>query len=239
MNRFVLNTYRVIDNWLSIMSLRLHNKDVCISKGCKVRKSSLSAHVTLGKNVNVQGGNIGFASYLGENVSLPFTKIGKYCSIASNVKLAAGMHPSEFVSTHPATYTDQYRFHYGNHIEYPPYAYTDETGKYYCDSGNDVWIATGVLLVCGKNSLHIGDGAILRSGGVITRDVPPYAIVQGVPARIIGYRFSEQIISKLMKIRWWDQSEEWIKKHIKYFSDPEKLIEECEKEGQISIVQED
>ena len=88
--------------------------------------------------------------------------------------------------------------------------------------GNDVWIGANVCILPG---ISIGDGAVLAAGAVITKDVPPYAIVGGVPAKVIKYRFSEDIIKKLLKIKWWNWEEEKVKKNKDLFYDPVKFVE--------------
>ncbi|MBR6646045.1 MAG: CatB-related O-acetyltransferase, partial [Clostridia bacterium] len=82
--------------------------------------------------------------------------------------------------------------------------------------GNDVWIGHSALILEG---VKIGDGAIVGAGAVVTKDVPPYSIVVGVPAKVIKYRFSENEIAKLSELKWWDQSVEWIKENVDKFCD--------------------
>ena len=78
--------------------------------------------------------------------------------------------------------------------------------------GNDVWIGQGVTILK-KNGISIGDGAVLGSGAVVTKDIPPYAIAVGVPARVIKYRFRPEVIEELLNIKWWDWPMEIIKKY--------------------------
>ena len=80
--------------------------------------------------------------------------------------------------------------------------------------GNDVWVGSHVMILGG---VTIGDGAVIGTGAVVTKDVPPYAIVGGVPARLIRYRFSQEVIQKLLEICWWDQSDDFIKNHLQLF----------------------
>lgn len=92
--------------------------------------------------------------------------------------------------------------------------------------GSDVWIGRGVFLKCSslKNPLTIGDGAVIASDSVVVKNVPPYAIVGGNPARLIKYRFSEDIIAALLRIRWWDWDIDKIYDEFKYFNRVEEFV---------------
>ena len=85
-----------------------------------------------------------------------------------------------------------------------------------------MWLGYGTKILEG---VTVGDGAVVAAGAVVTKDVPPYAIVGGVPAKVIKYRFSEEDIEYLLKLRWWDKAEEWIKVHAEYFENIELLKE--------------
>ena len=84
-----------------------------------------------------------------------------------------------------------------------------------------MWIGDNVLI---KGGCRVGDGAIVGMGAVVTKDVPPYAIVGGVPAKVIRYRFTEEQIKKLLKIRWWDKDEDWIRSHAEDMDEIEKIL---------------
>lgn len=86
--------------------------------------------------------------------------------------------------------------------------------------GNDVWIGERAILIGG---IHIADGAVVLAGAVVTKDVPPYAIVGGVPAKIIRYRYDEEIINFLLNIQWWNNSEDWFKEHWRLLTDIDRL----------------
>ena len=88
--------------------------------------------------------------------------------------------------------------------------------------GNDVWVAFGATILSG---VKIGDGAVVAAGSVVTKDIPPYAIVGGVPAKVIKYRFDDEIIKSLQDIKWWDWDQETIKKRVGDFTEPEVFIQ--------------
>ena len=165
---------------------------------------------------------MGYASYAGEgfSVSNKETTVGKYCSIARNVWLGPSQHPIDFLSTHPFLYLDM---PYGPNL--PPECRCKYDGeKPPCHIGNDVWIGINSVIMDG---VTVGDGAIVASGSIVTKDVPPYAIVGGVPAKVIRYRFSPEIIEALLELRWWDLPIEKIK-HLP-FNDVPHCVEELRK----------
>lgn len=132
------------------------------------------------------------------------TSIGSFCSIGAGCVLGHGNHPLEFLSSSPYLYFDELQYKSKDmqtHSEY----WSLEPIKI----GNDVWIGTGAFI---KNGIVVGDGSIIGARSVVTKDVPPYAIVAGCPAKIIRYRFDKKIIEKLLKIQWWNLSDEQIKR---------------------------
>ena len=124
---------------------------------------------------------MGDFSYVGGNVHIQYATIGKYCSIAEDVRIGLGIHPLDLKSTHPAFYSPQSHWRRwvepqvpSNLIEYKPIVI-----------GDDVWIGTGAMVMDG---VSIADHAVVAAGAVVTKDVPAYAIVGGVPAKILKYR---------------------------------------------------
>lgn len=165
---------------------------------------------------------LGKYTYIGSNSKFTSTEIGRYCSISSDVKLIAGRHPSsDYVSTHPAFYSKNYHYAYAQ-TDFNEYECADEDTKTLLKIGNDVWVGAGA---CFLDGITVGDGAIVAAGAVVTKDVPPYAVVGGVPAKIIRYRFSEEEIKFLKELKWWDRDEAWIKKYSPYFNDVKRLQE--------------
>lgn len=142
-------------------------------------------------------------SYVSSNTSINNTVIGKFCSIGSNVLIGLGVHPtSEFVSTHPIFYS--IRKQAG--ITFANKSFFLETKEVII--GNDVWIGANAIILDG---VIIHDGAIISAGAVVVKDVPPYAIVGGVPAKIIKFRFEEEEINKLALFKWWNKDRDWLK----------------------------
>lgn len=157
---------------------------------------------------------MGFGSYVGNNCNIVSTQIGKYSCIGPYVRTTSGVHPTDYVSMHPAFYS--LRGQAG--FTYVKKQLFDERmdREYHTIIGNDVWIGDSALLMEG---VHIGNGAVVAAGAIVTKDVPPYAIVAGVPAKVIKYRFDENIRTELNRVEWWNKDEEWIKKHTEDFVD--------------------
>ena len=168
-------------------------------------------------------GAIGYGSYLGENCSINGS-IGKYCSIGHNVVTLIGNHPTHiFVSTSPCFYSTkkQNGLSYVDHEKYDENRYADVDNQYGIIIGNDVWVGYGATLIGG---ITIGDGAIIGSRAFVNKSVPPYAIVAGIPGKIIGYRFDDETIKYLQELEWWNKPIEWIKSNADYFENVELLM---------------
>lgn len=178
----------------------------------------------LGSKVKVRSSKIGYGSYIATNSIIVKTIIGRYTSIGPNVNIILGQHPtSTFVSTHPAFYSKNTKnLSYVTSQLYNEFRYADKNSTYSAVIGNDVWIGENAKIMEG---ITIGDGAIVAAGSIITKNVPNYAIVGGVPAKIIRYRFSKENIKFMNELKWWDRSEEWIIKNINLFNDIDVMYE--------------
>ncbi len=174
----------------------------------------------------VKKSHIGRGTYIMNQCWFQNAYVGRYCSIASEVKMVARRgHPTkDYVATSPA-------FHLGKamidtYVEedaYEPYDKIQKSGqKWDVVIGNDVWIGTRVMLL---GAITIGDGAIIGAGSVVTKDIPPYAVVAGNPARVLHYRFPQEIINKLLEIKWWNRDEKWIREHAVMFRDINQLLQ--------------
>jgi len=141
----------------------------------------------------------------------PGIKIGNYCSFAPNVGMYTRNHPLQFVSTHALFYNSAMGV-----VE------KDEVSHGVLDIGHDVWIGRNVVIL--PSCRKIGNGAVVGANAVVTQDIPPYAIVAGVPARIIKYRFTPDTIAKLEEIKWWFWEYDDIVKHKELFKDPASFV---------------
>ena len=185
---------------------------------CKIESADLRS-VKLGKEVVIHNEvkliqvQIGDCSYVSKDSSLINVSIGKYCSIGPRALIGLAPHPTKlFVSTYPGFYDDQNT----GCIR----TFTDK--KSFNDSipatniGCDVWIGANVIIPGG---IKVGDGAIIAAGTVVTKDIPPYAIVGGNPAKEIRKRFTEEQISLLLSLKWWDWPQKEIQEQVDQFRD--------------------
>lgn len=180
-------------------------------------KNTFGKNVFIGRNCKISNSEIGGNTYMGNSCHFSNAKIGRFCSISQNVKMAIGKHPSSvFVSTSPLFYSGNSYLGKGYNIDKSFQEYTKTVNGYSLEVGNDVWIGMNVTILEG---VTIGDGAIVAACSCVVKDVPPYAIVGGVPARIIRYRFEEDEIDALLKMKWWNWTDEEIKKRAASFSD--------------------
>lgn len=171
--------------------------------------------------------------YQGLLENYPFAlTIGRYCSINNTARIWNN-HPIEYVTTHPfldckmffswdkQEKREEYCKRYGRFFNNVDYENSFIRNNEPVIIGNDVWIGANVIILPG---VTIGDGAILAAGAVITKNVEPYAVVGGVPAKIIRFRFDEEVIQKFLKIKWWDWPIEKIEENIELFYQPEKFL---------------
>ena len=172
----------------------------------------------LSENVTFLNSSIGYASYVGERSFIKNASIGRFTCIATDVITVAGNHPvGQFVSVHPAFYSTakQSGFTFVKENKFPDFKYIDPQKKLSVKIGNDVWIGTRATILEG---IEIGDGAVVAAGALVTKNVPPYAVVGGIPAKVIKYRFEEEVIKKLTAFRWWNKDVSWIAEHAELFS---------------------
>jgi acetyltransferase-like isoleucine patch superfamily enzyme len=175
-------------------------KGVIIRSGCKIQK----------------GVSIGDYTFINEftQIDTNCKSIGKYCSISHGVKIGMGPHPIDFISTNPIFY-EAYRGYITKSL------YNEYEDKGYTVVGNDVLIGANAIILAGVN---VGDGAVIGAGAVVIKDVPPYAVVAGNPAKIIKYRFDKETIEELLKIKWWDRDFDSLIKLAEVMTKPKEFI---------------
>lgn len=179
------------------------------------RTSRLGRFNVLFEQVSLIDSTVGDHTYFQKGTIVMACDLGKYCSIAMQAFLGLPHHEIDTVSSHPVFY-----------LRDTPLV------RRYCKSNksqpvlrtsiaHDVWIGHGALVIAG---VKVGVGAVVGAGSVVTRDVPDYAIVGGVPARVIRYRFEEQMRNRLLASRWWEMPDEWLETHVDLFSRPAELL---------------
>ena len=166
--------------------------------GVRFTKKKLDSYKNVKKLPKINLVNVGKHSYCADSVKVVNpreTSIGNFVSIGCNCQLGSGDHPQEFLSTSPYFYYDELGFKSKKMPSHDEYWHYDGI-----KIDHDVWIGDNVFI---KNGVHIGVGAIIGYGSVVTKNIPPYAIVAGVPAKVIRYRFEKNIIDELIKSEWW------------------------------------
>lgn len=158
-------------------------------------------------------------SFCGYDCTIINADIGKYTSIGSGVIIGGGSHPINWISTSPAFYEgkDSIKLKLSKHERDTPKRTILK---------NDIWIGDGVII---KQGVLIGNGAVVGFGSRVTKDVPDYAIVAGNPAKILKYRFDEELIEQLIQSRWWDHSEQDLKKIAIFAKEPKRFLNELKK----------
>lgn len=202
--KWVVNTYRIKKKFpdASIGFMAKLKGNCQLGYQSKIFSYALIEHTSLGD-----------FSYIGPECRFNYTKIGKFCSIGPGVYAGLGIHPtSTFVSSSSFFYTKDKQSKDRPYFE----EYRQTT------IGNDVWIGSRAILIDG---ITIGDGAVIAAGAVVTKDVPPYAIVGGIPAKIIKFRFEPEVIEFLLASQWWNKDRKWIENNIYFFSDVKRFME--------------
>jgi phosphonate metabolism protein (transferase hexapeptide repeat family) len=191
---------RDVHNQIRFKGARI-DRGCCIDSNSKIEPNS---HIFI--NTIINNSTISSYSYIGRNSMVQNATVGKFCSIAKEVNIGLGSHPLDMFSTSQLFYRSDNAFKMNlvkkniGFIEYKP-----------IQIGHDVWIGTRAIIMDG---VSIGHGSVIAANSVVTKDVPPYAIVGGVPARIIRYRFTEDVIESMLNLEWWQWNIEKIAKEM-------------------------
>jgi acetyltransferase-like isoleucine patch superfamily enzyme len=167
------------------------------------------------KPYKVSNAKIGKGTYIAQNANISDVEIGKFCSIGANFVCGWGIHPTNGISTSPYFYSKKKQN--GHSIAKKNLIKERER----ITIGNDVFIGLNVTILDG---VSIGDGAVIGAGAVVSKDIPPYAIAVGCPIKIINYRFNNDIINELLKIKWWDFDDNKLQDVENYFFNVEEFI---------------
>lgn len=144
--------------------------------------------------------------------------IGAFCSISDHVFIGGEIHPMEWASTSPMFHNIK---NSGNSVRF---ARHDVPSHPHTTIGNDVWLCHGAQIAAG---VTIGNGAVVASGSIVTKDVPPYAVVAGIPAKVVRYRFDDDTINALEESHWWDLPEEKLHQVGEYIKNPMEFAKKC------------
>ena len=192
------------------------NKFIKLIHRPALRDCEIDKTASIGMASNCIRVKMGRYSYMGFYNSVSDTKIGSFCSIASYCAIGGGKHPMNAVSTSPVFYA-------GRNSLGKNFSNISEEGNQGVEIGNDVWIGEAVFI---NDGVKVGTGAVIGAHSVVTKDVPPYAIVAGAPARILRYRFDEDTIQRLLDSKWWEWPEDELAKKAEFFDSPERLFQQ-------------
>lgn len=205
-------------NFILFIQNKLHKRKVVLALNSRINSRSVfEGNNKIGKKT-IFSGRLGYGSYIGSNCNIS-AKIGKYCSIANDVVTITATHPlNKFVSTHPTFYSllKQNGTTFTKTQRFNEFLYSDIVLKYGVIIGNDVWIGAGATILGG---VSIGDGAVILANATVTKDVIPYAIVGGVPAKTVKKRFNDETINYLLEVKWWNMSDGFLAKNVDIFED--------------------
>lgn len=187
---------KIFKHLLHKIKYRLRNKSLSLGYMSLAYNCQFGYHNIVYDNSTMVNVRVGDYTYIGGKSKIQNATIGKFCSLGPELLIGLGRHPIHLKSTFPGFYSNNCSY-YGVEKEY------DNLVEEYLPVkiGNDVWIGARAMILDGVN---IGDGAVIAAGAVVTKDVPSYAIVGGVPAKVLKYRFSHDKVNDLIESEWWN-----------------------------------
>ena len=187
-----------------------------IAENAIIQNCSFGQYVEIAKNNHISETTMDSYSYTSENCQIIYSEIGKFVNIASYVRLNPGQHPMNSASQHHMLYRKE-MFGFGEDND----DFFDWRKSKKVFIGNDVWIGHNVTIMGG---VSVGNGAVIGSGAIVTKNLPPYSISVGNPAKVIRYRFNTDTINSLEQIKWWDWGYQKVKDNINEFDDIKNFI---------------
>ena len=203
---------------------RIKHRTLILGKGSEISFGSIFEGYNKVSHHAYVSGEMGRGSYVGEYSTI-VGKVGRYCSVGGHVTCLTSTHPTkQFVSTSPCFYSTlrQNGMTYAKEQLFDEFPKIENT-KYPVIIGNDVYIGYGAVIIA---PVKIGDGAVVAANSVVTKDVEPFTIVGGNPAKLIRKRFSDEEICFLSDFQWWNKDEDWIRTHSSLFVDIRALMNE-------------
>ena len=200
---------KCLNNTMSLFlwCLKCTARGVRIAHGVTLSKTKLSDYANIAHHAELSDAVVGKRTSVGRYTKVRNADIGSYCSISWDVTIGAVGHPMDHPSTHAFSYRSQFGIVDAN----------IDLGHERVKIGNDVWVGCGAIIMPG---VQVGDGAVIGAGSVVTKNVAPYSIVSGVPARHMKLRFEPEMIARLEELRWWDWDDDRLKECITFFQRP-------------------
>ncbi|HLQ40334.1 MAG TPA: DapH/DapD/GlmU-related protein [Tetragenococcus sp.] len=181
---------------MHIEMVRFKDQQPIIGKECEIKDIQFGDYVEIGSDNHLDNSSIGNYVYTGQHCYIQNSRLKHFISIAAQVRIGPTNHPYERPTQHLFAYNGEGYGFYPKDNEF-----LAKRKELITTIGNDVWIGHGAIIQAG---ITVGDGAVIASNAVVTKDIPPYAIVGGIPAKIIKYRFSDEMIAAMSQIAWWD-----------------------------------
>jgi acetyltransferase-like isoleucine patch superfamily enzyme len=199
--------------WMRSNSLMRKNRGKHLKIGylSMIKRVNFGKYLTIYDHVFISDAEIGNFVYISNHSKISNVSIGSFCSIGPNVTIGLGKHPTDFISTFPAFFSDRKQCQ----VSFTDRSYYTEHEK--VTIGNDVWLGANVIVLDG---VTIGDGAIIAAGSVVTKDIDPFTIAGGLPAKLIKKRFSDEKIEEIVAMKWWEKDESWLKQNSNLFQKP-------------------
>lgn len=184
--------------------------------GTSIRNTQIEQPVKINARSTVIDSSIGRYSYCGYNCTILNAQIGRFCSISDNVIIGQACHPLDWVSTSSAFY--RVKDSIPKDLAQLDFSANPERTVI----GNDVWVGLNTIV---KAGVKIGDGAVIAMGSIVTKDVKPYAIVGGNPAKTMKMRFDDRTIERLLRSEWWKMERGQLQNYAKVMNNAEAFLE--------------